>query len=236
MLQVEVPADKLGEMRQRLASHPMVAAAGLNYVYSQAKTFNDPALANSSREGWALRRIRAPEAWDVTTGSVTIAIVDSGSKVDHEELAGKVVAPYSYATRSATMQEAEFSGQGGKQFLLGHGTHVAVTAGGTAGNGVGTAGVAPTSPIMPIQVFGYDATQKKLKTDSTFILAAIGRAMGAGARVINLSLGIDDTQTPEGQKLIADYNAADPARKRQMEQEMVSSPDFNTELNSYRGL
>src|SRR5262249_38764124 len=88
MLQLEVPADKLLAVRQRLANHPYVAAAGLNFIHRPTRIFNDPALTANNPQGWGIRRIRGPEAWDLSTGTVTIAIVDAGSKVDHEELAG----------------------------------------------------------------------------------------------------------------------------------------------------
>jgi hypothetical protein len=230
MLQLEVPADKLAAVRQRLANHPYVAAAGFNFVYARAKTFNDPALADGNPQGWGIRRIRAPEAWDLSTGSdsAVIGIVDSGSQVDHEELAGKVVSPYSYATGSAQMQELSFFQNGQKDFVTGHGTHVAITAGGIANNGRGTAGIAPDCPVMPIQVLQYNPQQNNVLGSTADIVDGIARAMGAGAQVINLSLG----PNYQGTALDREYRSATPERQRQLEQEAL--PGLNAELESYR--
>ena len=51
-----------------------------DHVVRQTATPNDPLLSYE----WGLSAIRAPEAWDVTTGSpqVTVAVVDTGIDAD----------------------------------------------------------------------------------------------------------------------------------------------------------
>jgi subtilisin family serine protease len=238
MLQLEAPADKLQQVRQRLANHPFVAGASLNFVYAPARTFNDPALSHPVGS-WALRRIRAPEAWDITTGTATIAIVDSGSKLNHEELIGRIVAPFSYATNSPVMQHpdrfAVFDQNGNRQtdFVSGHGTHVAITAGGTAGNGRGTAGVAPTSRIMPIQVLmAMKMPDGRIKvTGSTATIAdGIARAIGHGAAVVNLSLGVDFNGTGLQSQFLGSGNE----RRRQIERDFRNGAEFRSDADIYR--
>jgi subtilisin family serine protease len=229
MLQLEVPAERLAEAQQQLAAQAQVASAGLNFVYSELRTVNDPALAPGNPRGWSLRRINAPEAWDVTTGSALIAVVDSGSKVDHEELAGKVVAPFSYATGSEQMLDARYFGpQGEPRFALGHGTHVAVTAAGARDNGRGTAGVSPDSPVMPVQALYYIPAANDVTGSTADIVDGIARALGAGAKVINLSLGSNRAD------LAREFQAADAARQRQIVQEAL--PALNAELDGYRAV
>src|SRR6185503_9912354 len=74
-----------------LASRPDVEFAELDRIVRPADiTPNDPWFTNW--EGH-LRRIQAPAAWSITTGStnVVIAILDTGVDANHEDLAGKIV-------------------------------------------------------------------------------------------------------------------------------------------------
>ena len=54
------------------------------YVYHMFAAPNDPGYADN----WALAKIQAPTAWDAATGngSTTIAIIDSGYALAHEDL------------------------------------------------------------------------------------------------------------------------------------------------------
>ena len=83
------PPGRLVEAIAALKSCPGVVYAEPNYVVSAAETIpNDTYWANQN----GLRAIRAPQAWDLSTGSsaVTIAVVDSGVDLAHVDLAGKI--------------------------------------------------------------------------------------------------------------------------------------------------
>jgi len=67
----------------------------------------------------------------------------------------------------------------------GHGTHVAGIIGAVADNGIGIAGVAPESKIIPIKVL--NAQGSGFVSD---VIKAIRYAADLGARIINLSLGV----------------------------------------------
>ncbi len=190
---VGVPADVIHECRLRLGIHPYVEGCGLNTVRKLTRTYDDPALAEDNENGWNLRRINAFDAWDITTGGAKIAIVDSGIKTDHDEFKGKLTNPYSVYTRSADMQsglvKVEQKGLLFDRYITEHGTHVAGTAAGNAGNKLGTAGVSPDSPIMPIQSLSYLPKSKGIYGQDWALIQGLNRAISEGAAVINYSIG-----------------------------------------------
>lgn len=190
---LHVPQKLLHALHIRLGTHPYVESCCLNTIQGGLETFNDPALQDDNEHGWNLRRIRAFDAWDITTGGAPIGIVDSGIKADHEEFSGKVIKPYSVITRSETMQSGLVKvDRGGKlrdAYVTEHGCHVAGTAAGKAGNKKGTAGIAPASAIIPIQALGYDKKSKEILGQHWQQVLALHEAMNRGARVINFSVG-----------------------------------------------
>ncbi len=244
MFQVEIAPKLKHSVSKRLDNHPWIASATLNFVRRGLKSFNDPFLSDSVK-GWGINRINAPEAWDITTGlKTTIAVVDSGTLTSHEEFDGKVVRPYSYATNSEKIQykeyyEAQVNGAGQTEYRLdyvaGHGTHVAGTASGNAGNGKGTAGIAPDAYLMPVQVLYFVKTGEYngkevgyVSGDTPQIVAGISRAIAKGADVINLSLG--PSYAP---KVISDYVNGDAATRKRIEQE-IFIPRRESDLKSYK--
>lgn len=54
------------------------------HVYFPLLTANDPGYASS----WAIQKVRAPEAWDISTGNgqTVIAVIDTGFALNHEDL------------------------------------------------------------------------------------------------------------------------------------------------------
>lgn len=115
----------------------------------------------------------------------TIAILDSGVDVTHEEWdePGLLVAPRS--TLKHVSRALDISDRG-------HGTHVAGIAAAPA-NGIGIVGVAPASAspalpgvskVMPVQI----SDVRGVSQDSTMI-AGIRWAVNHGAKVINISSG-----------------------------------------------
>ncbi len=199
MFLVSVPANVVHECRLRLSNHPYVEAAGLNTARVLTRTFNDPALAADNDNGWNLRRINAFDAWEITTGGAKIAIVDSGIRKDHEEFRGKLVDPFSVYTQSSDMQTGRVKVRqwdpSQKQFVLvdqfitEHGTHVAGTAAGKAGNSLGTAGISPDSPIMPIQSLGYYPQSQSIVGYDWALVKGLNQAINRDAKVINYSIG-----------------------------------------------
>lgn len=123
--------------------------------------------------------IGAPTAWETGRGAgVTIAIVDSGLDLDHEDLAGKLEPGYNAVSPGQSPQDDN-----------GHGTHVAGVAAAAVNNGAGIISVAPDARLMPVKAFEADGTGSESDIEE-----AIRWAVDHGARVINMSFGEDTIQ------------------------------------------
>lgn len=62
-------------------------AAAKEYPYKALTSPNDPYFTSTSYTPWALQSIKAPDAWNITTGSTTVvAVIDTGFALDHEDL------------------------------------------------------------------------------------------------------------------------------------------------------
>ena len=121
-------------MHPRCLLGVLIAAVAL--VAVPAVAADDPRQS----EQWALAQIGAPAAWPSATGSgVRIGIVDSGVDLDHEDLAGQIVAHASCVGSAG--DPARCAGPG--EDLNGHGTHVAGIAAAVGGNGKGSRGSRP---------------------------------------------------------------------------------------------
>lgn len=113
-------------------------------------------------------------AWGITKGAnVIVAVVDSGVRKTHQDLAGAVLPGIDLVTGSGD----------GSNDQNGHGTHVAGIVAARA-NGKGTVGAAPTARILPVRVL--DANGSGYSSD---VAEGIIWAADHGARVVNLSLG-----------------------------------------------
>ncbi|MDH7475678.1 MAG: S8 family peptidase [Anaerolineae bacterium] len=134
---------------------------------------NDPAYEGDDQ--WGLNKIEGPKAWGITTGSslVTIAVIDTGVDLDHPDLQDKIVPGWDFVNNDATPDDDHS-----------HGTHVAGIAAATTNNGLGVAGVAWNTRIMPVKVL--DSSGNGSMDD---VIAGMTYAADHGAQVLNLSLG-----------------------------------------------
>lgn len=146
----------------------VAAAAGLAWA-TPARASVDPLTSQQ----WGLDLVKARAAWSVGRGAgTTIAVVDSGTDLNHEDLVANLVPGKSFV--SETPQDDD-----------GHGTHVSGIAAGDGDNGLGISGVAPEAKIMPVKVLTPDGGTVGGVADG------IRHAADAGATVINLSVGAD---------------------------------------------
>ncbi|WON74413.1 S8 family serine peptidase [Nitrosospira sp. Is2] len=124
----------------RLAHHPHLKFAELDYLVEPDFVPNDPQYGNA----WHLPKIGASSAWDRSQGSgVTIAILDSGVDGAHPDLSSRMVAGWNFYDNNSITSD-----------VFGHGTKVAGTASAITNNAVGISGVAGQSKIMPVRVAG----------------------------------------------------------------------------------
>ena len=173
---VQILSVPPGEVEAKIAAYrvdPRVEFAEPDYIAQVAYEPNDPSYGNGTQ--WGPQKIFAPQAWDLSTGdsNVVIAVVDSGVDPNHPDLAGKLVTGYNFLNNSTDTTDD-----------YGHGTHVAGIAAAATDNGVGIAGVAFDSRIMPLRVYSKYADAWYSDISKAIIYAA-----DHGARVINLSLG-----------------------------------------------
>jgi len=122
---------------------------------------------------WALAKIQAPDAWQITSGGqdILIAVLDTGIDQTHIDLAGKVIANINF-TQSPTVDDVN-----------GHGTHIAGIIGAIANNSSGIAGLAYSCSLMNVKVaddIGFCNAEEVAK--------GIIWAVDNGAKVINMSL------------------------------------------------
>lgn len=152
-------------------NRPDVEYVSPNYIAHAFLVPNDPRY----NQQWHLPKIQAPEAWDLYSGAptVTIAIVDSGVDMDHEDLAAKLVPGRDFINNDDDPDDDN-----------GHGTHCAGIAAGIANNNIGIAGLAWQCKIMPVKVLGSNGSG-----GFDAVAAGVVYAADNGAQVISMSLG-----------------------------------------------
>jgi subtilisin family serine protease len=205
ILSVHVPIGREQAVADSLRRSGQVAFAELDYAAHATDliTPTDPGWANQ----WGPRKIEAPAAWTLVTGTanVIIAVVDSGITLAHEDLAsqrwlnaGEIPGNWIDDDGNGYVDDVNgwhffhrYTAAGyvpdenaDVQDDYGHGTHVAGIAVAAASNGVGVTGIAPGAQVMPIKVL--DKYGNGWYSD---IAAGIVYAVDNGARIINLSLG-----------------------------------------------
>ncbi len=182
---------------------------------------NDPSFArqwslanNGSSNGLAGADIKATAAWDVRTdaSSVIVAVIDSGVRLDHPDLAanlwrnpretaGNGLDDDGNGYRDDVNGINAIAGNGNPADDHGHGSHVAGIIGAVAHNGTGIAGVAWRVQIMALKFLrssGSGATSDAI--------TCIDYAIANGAHIINASYGVVATGgTP--QFIPAEYEA-----------------------------
>lgn len=192
---MKVPTGKVKEKVKEYKKRADVVYAEPNYLAYSQWVPNDPYYSYQ----WHLDNpvyggIQMEEAWEflgapgTPGGGVTVAIVDTG------------IAYENYGRYCQAPDLAQTSFVAGYDFVNNdshpnddnrHGTHVAGTVAQSTNNGIGVAGVAFNTSLMPVKVLDS-------RGSGTYANVASGIRFAAdnGAKVINLSLGgTADSQT-----------------------------------------
>ena len=141
--------------------------------------------------------IKMEDAWAITQGdsSVTVAIIDSGCKLDHPEFAGRIWRKRQEIANNGIDDDTNgfVDDVSGWNFVartnsplddIGHGTNVASIIGATGNNGIGYAGVNWNCKLMICK-----ALDSQNQGFYSWWVSSIYYAVSKGARVINMSLG-----------------------------------------------
>lgn len=154
-----------------LAKNPHLKAAEPDQRIAPQFVSNDPYLGSE----WHLAKINAASAWDRSQGAgVTIAVLDSGVDPSHPDLAPRLVPGWNFYDNNANTAD-----------VFGHGTKVAGVAAAIGNNGIGVAGVASQSNVMPIRV-----TDLQGYAYASTIAQGLTWAADQGVRVANVSFEV----------------------------------------------
>ena len=188
-----VDVEKGQSMRQaieELQRQEGVSAVQPNYRY-RVSTVSDPYLQPGTvGYQYHLAAVRAQQAWAALEGcghAATVAVVDTGVDITHEDLQASL--------QDTIRQTGGFvRTTGGEERLTNddpgyHGTHVAGIIGATYGNGKGGAGVASGSSNDLVRILPVGISDDGESMYTYDIVNGIRYAVQHGAEVINLSLG-----------------------------------------------
>jgi serine protease len=209
---------------------------------------NDPLYAGGASVSptvgqWYLRAstasvvsaINAETAWGITTGSssVVVAVLDTGIRPEHPELAGKLLPGYDFVSDAATANDGggrdsdpsdpgdwitsaedasgDFAGCGVEGSSW-HGTQTAGLVGASTNNGGGMASIGRDVKLLPVRVLG------KCGGSDSDIIAAMRWAAGftvSGvpvnanpAKVLSLSLGGSGSCSQAYKDVVTELTAA----------------------------
>jgi thermitase len=140
-------------------------------------TVSDPAFASQ----WNLRKIKAPESWDITMGSsaISVAVIDEGCDLTHEDITFRTPGYDAYAGDNTPQPVGNDA----------HGTACSGIVAMRPNNGRGGAGVAPNCRVLPIRIAQgigggfWDTTDAK-------VADGIRTAVNRGADVLSNSYGL----------------------------------------------
>lgn len=185
------PGQSVREAVHELDGDRRVAYAEPNAVTHPASVPDDP-FYNTL---WGLEKIKAPGAWDATTGSssVTVAVADSGVAYDHPDLVHRMWTNSREKPGNRKDDDGNgyvddvrgwdaIDGDNDPRDLEDHGTHVAGTIGAEGDNATGVTGVAQDSRIMPVRVLRPGGGT------SEALVEGFDYAGDMGADIVNASL------------------------------------------------
>jgi hypothetical protein len=200
----------IDHMAGALERNPNVLWVGKNWLAEVSATEpNDPFFNNDpggilrppNQYQWGSYSLHLPEAWDYTKGHSYVAIVDSGIDTDHPDLrpfdaSGHFIGgnfrphlSWDYGYDDNDVDEGQTQGAETVSFA-GHGTHVSGIVGATPNNSKGVAGVCWSCSLLVSKVGRIYAGYNGGDNPDSALISGINGAIGRGAQVLNVSLGI----------------------------------------------
>lgn len=169
---VSVPFGKAEGFVTKYLNNPNVEGAELDYQMTASALPNDPGITQQ----YAYDRVQGAAAWDIITGSAgtrTVAVIDTGIDLTHEDLAGSLV-PGAVFTKGGKSADDD----------NGHGTHCAGSVAGIGNNGKGISGMDQSAKLMPVKVLSKSGSGW-----TSDIINGVYFAADNGADVLSMSLG-----------------------------------------------
>ena len=192
-----VEAAQAASTAELMAASPIATAAE---AASAGFSPNDPRASNQ----WAIGAMELGAAWKIARdkGAVsdepkainrTVALLDEGFDIKHEDLAALVVGTYdSYRASSGTYSPSELADVSPLQ-SDGHGTHVAGIVGAQTNNGVGVAGVSYNAQLLLIRAATKAQGSSKAALTSSSLATGINYVIDTAktynTHVISASVG-----------------------------------------------
>ena len=157
-------------LASKIKNFKQVEWAEPKFVYSIEFVPNDPFYSSQ----YALTKIKAPEAWNISTGDTTIviAIIDTGVDWDHPDLAANIWRNWDEIPGNGIDDDLngfvddvrgwDFGGLNGNpdndpmEDRPDHGTHVAGDASAVTDNSIGVASIGFKSKIMAVKTIRDD--------------------------------------------------------------------------------
>jgi serine protease len=131
---------------------------------------NDPKASGQ----YSLDQMRVRSAWSRSTGGGNlIAVLDTGVKANHPDLAGRVVRGRDFVNDDRNAADDN-----------GHGTWVAGIIAANANDGYGIAGISWSDKILPVKIMSREGTGS-----TSDLIAGIRWSADQGADIINMSVG-----------------------------------------------
>ena len=200
------------EVAKQYEADPRIEYAEPNYIIEASEETEEPAGEDVSAQ-WYLDHVKAEGAWnalaDCDGTKVRVAVLDTGVRLDHEDLSGVINTELSKELVKTAEEDAYIYSMiplRGDGFLNGterqndttHGTHVAGIIAAQSGNGKGIQGVASGGDIpqknqlidlVAVDVFTGINAKGKDSGSVGDVLEGLKYAKEQGCRIINLSLG-----------------------------------------------
>jgi len=188
---LKIKGEKIIDLINDLNSNPFVEYAEPNYIANFFFIPNDPLYQLQ----WHHQNIESEAAWDIEIGKeeTIIAIVDSGVRYYHEDLAANIWNNTDEIPNNGIDDDnnSYIDDIRGYDFVdenndpddsLGHGTHCAGIAAGVGNNSLGISGACPNCRIMPIKAGNYWLEHED-------IAQALMYAADNNASIISMSFG-----------------------------------------------
>ena len=173
----------------------VIYAVPVSIVRAYATTPNDPYFGQQ----YGLLNIKAPEAWDRTTGasSTLIAVLDTGINYNHEDLTGRL----DLADGKDYVHEDNDPWDDNTYNDMYHGTTVSGVIAAATNNAKGVAGTDWQAKILPIKVLDWQGNGYMYD-----ILQGLEWAIAKNADVINMSFGQYTNDASLESKCLEAYN------------------------------